>query len=315
MSLAVVFPGQGSQRVGMGKDWLGHRAAREVFEEADAALQFPLSKLCFEGPEDELILTTNTQPAVLATSYAIYSAVVDELPPAAFFAGHSLGEYTALVAAGSLPLSEALATVRERGRLMQEAVPIGQGAMAAVIGLGIERINEVCKEAAVDSNEPLEIANFNSPEQIVVSGGAAAMDAARPGFTAAGAKRVVDLPVSAPFHCSLMLPAADALQPLLEELAFARVNVPVVANLTAQPYPDETEQYRLLLQAQIFNPVRWMQTVEYLASCGVTHLLEVGPGKVLRTLTPKITREIQAANVDTEQDLTGLSGWLSEAAA
>lgn len=314
MTLAVVFPGQGSQAVGMGKDWHGWcPAAREVFEEADTRLGFALSKLCFEGPEEELRLTANTQPAILATSIAIWNCIREEVPAPAFFAGHSLGEYTALLAAGSLQLGDALALVRERGRLMQEAVPVGQGAMAAVIGLHSGEVERICQETTIEyGGEPVEMANFNSLEQVVVSGAAEAVRAAMPRFTEAGAKRVVELPVSAPFHSSLMVPAAEGLQPLLAATPFSAPEYRVIANLTAEPYPADTSQYPLILAAQIYNSVRWVQTVEYFYEEGVTHLLEVGPGRVLRMLTPKITPDIKASNIEKVEQLGELRRWLAE---
>jgi [acyl-carrier-protein] S-malonyltransferase len=319
MKLAVVFPGQGSQAVGMGRDWHDWLpAAREAFDVADSRLGFSLSKLCFDGPEEELRLTANTQPAILATSIAIWNCIREEVPAPAFLAGHSLGEYTALVAAGSLQLGDALALVRERGRLMQEAVPVGQGAMAAVIGLPAGEVERICNEVTMaHGGEPVEMANFNSLEQVVVSGAAEAVRAAMPLFTEAGAKRVVELPVSAPFHSSLMVPAAEGLQPILAATPFSAPEYSVIANLTAEPYPDDTSQFALILAAQIYNSVRWVQTVQYFADHGkalpVTHLLEVGPGKVLRMLTTKIEPEIRAFNIEKVEQLEELRAWLARA--
>jgi len=312
MSLAVVFPGQGSQRVGMGRDWTLHPAAEQVFAEADKALGFSLSALCFDGPEEELKLTANQQPAILATSWAIYQVIEELLPPVAFYAGHSLGEYTALVAAGALPFAQALNTVRERGRLMQEAVPAGEGAMAAVIGLAAEQISEINSQVVADKGLVLDIANLNSPDQIVVSGDANAVAIAMEHYQGAGAKRVVELPVSAPFHSALMVPAADALKPRLMSLDFTPPQVPVIANLTVQPYPGDPAQCPLLLHAQIFNPVRWAETLHYFVAEGVTRLLEVGPGKVLRMLAVKTTRELSAFNIEHEIDREKLASWLDE---
>jgi [acyl-carrier-protein] S-malonyltransferase len=314
MTLAVVFPGQGSQRVGMGQDWLEHPAAAAVFAQADAVLGFPLSELCFNGPEDELRLTANQQPALLSVSWAIYQTIRELLPPVAFFAGHSLGEYSALVAAGALSFDDALLTVRQRGQLMQSAVAPGAGAMAAVMGLEPERITAINHAAGQEQNACLDIANFNSPEQIVVSGAAEAVAAAIPQYSAAGAKRVVELPVSAPFHSALMVPAADGLRLRLAEIPFQPTQTPVIANLTVSPYPADPAEYKLILHAQIFNPVRWTETVQYLAAHGVTHLLEVGAGKVLRMLTVKIAREIKTANIENASELEQLKGWLGEAA-
>ena len=315
MKLAVVFPGQGSQRVGMGQDWLAQPAAADVFAQADAALGFPLSQLCFAGPEDELKLTANQQPALLTVSWAIYNCIREQLPQPAYFAGHSLGEYTALVAAGALSFADALATVRLRGQLMQVAVPAGEGAMAAVLGLAADAVAEINRQVSHELNAVLDIANYNSLEQLVVSGAAAAVARALPLYQAAGAKRVVELPVSAPFHSALMVPAADGLKPRLDGLPFRPAQVPVIANLTVQPYPADPLEYPLLLHAQIFNPVRWTETVQYLAASGVTHMLEVGAGKVLRMLAVKITKDLKTTNIEYLTELAQLQSWLAEAEA
>lgn len=311
MKLAVVFPGQGSQAVGMGQDWQRAYAASEAaFGLADAVLGFKLSSLCFNGPEEQLKLTEITQPAILTASIAIWEAIGGRLPAPAYFAGHSLGEYTALVAARALDFEDAVRLVHERGKLMQTAVPLGAGAMAAVIGLDAERIAEVCHRVAAELNLALEIANFNSLEQVVVSGAAAAVTQALPLFSEAGAKRVVELQVSAPFHSSLMLPAANGLKPALDRTAFSSARVPVVANLTASPYPEDPAQYALLLHAQVFNPVRWTETVQYLAAQGVTHLLEIGPSKVLRMLALKISKDIKANSLESVTQLADVLDWL-----
>ena len=311
MSLAVVFPGQGSQRVGMGRDWLFHPAAQTVFDAADSALGYSISSLCFDGPEEDLKLTANQQPAILTVSYAIYQVIKDMLPPVARMAGHSLGEYTALVASGALAFTDAVRTVHERGKLMQEAVPEGQGAMAAVIGLDANKVVEINQEITTMLDAELDCANFNSPDQVVVSGSAIAVEAAMPKYSEAGAKRVVPLPVSAPFHSGLMVPAADGLKPTLDSLAFRAPQVPVVANLTVQEYPADTGDYPKLLHAQIFNPVRWQETILLFAARGVNALLEVGPGKVLRTLVPKITKDIKGNNIELEASREALGDWLS----
>jgi [acyl-carrier-protein] S-malonyltransferase len=315
MKLAVVFPGQGSPTVGMGRDWCEQYAdSRAIFEAADRALGFGLSGLCFEGPEERLKLTEITQPAILATSIAIWNAARELVPAPSCFAGHSLGEYTALVAAGALGFEDALRIVHQRGRLMQTAVPLGEGAMAAVIGLDAERVTEINHAVMSELNLPLEIANHNSLEQIVVSGAVAAVAKAMPLYSEAGARRVVELAVSAPFHSSLMAPAANGLKPMLDGASWSAVSTPVIANLTASPYPDDHAQYPLLLHAQMFNPVRWTETVQYMAAQGVTHLLEVGPGKVLRMLTPKITKDINAANIEFPGQLDEVLGWLAREA-
>ncbi|MDQ3023842.1 MAG: ACP S-malonyltransferase [bacterium] len=312
MKLAVVFPGQGSQVVGMGADWYAQcPAAHDVFELADARLGFALSTLCFKGPEEELRLTANTQPAILATSIAVWECIGAEVTTPAYFAGHSLGEYSALVASGSLELGDALSLVRERGRLMQEAVPYGEGAMAAVIGLGSDVVEQICHEITHLLGQPVELANFNSLEQVVVSGAVDSVQTAMARFTEAGAKCVVELPVSAPFHSSLMVRAADGLQPTLAATEFSVPTTSVVANLTAQPYPDDPEQFPLILAAQIYNSVRWVQTVQYFTEQGVTHVLEVGPGRVLRMLTMKIAPGIKAMNIEERAQFDGLREWLS----
>ena len=313
MKLAVVFPGQGSQRVGMGQDWLGHDCVQAAFKTADDALGYSISGMCADGPEEDLKLTANQQPGILTVSHAIFEVVRGSLPEIAFFAGHSLGEYTALVAAGALSFADAVATVHERGSLMQQAVPAGEGAMAAVMRLDAAKINEINEAVAAERKQELVVANYNSPEQIVVSGHSGAVAAAMPRYTEAGAARVVELPVSAPFHSPLMVPAADGLKPRLDGLEFKPAAVPVVANLTAQPYPSDPAQYPLMLHAQIFNPVRWTDTVRFFHEQGVTHLLEVGPGKVLRMLTMKIERSIKAFNIELEAEHGKLNEWLAEA--
>ena len=313
MNLAVVFPGQGSQRIGMGQDWMDIPLVEQTFAEADATLGFALSRLCFEGPEEELRLTSKLQPAILCASIAIYRAVSALLPPVSCMAGHSLGEYSALVASGALAFGDALRIVQRRGSLMQEAVPAGTGAMAAVIGLEpqvIRDINEGIRREL--PGRVIAEANFNSPEQTVVSGHADAVQAAMQAYSEAGAKRVIELPVSAPFHCELMVPAAVGLQPMLEATAFAPTAVPVLANLTVQPYPADTGQYAMTLQAQIYNPVRWTDSIDWFSAHGVTDLLEVGPGKVLRMLTVKATKNIRTANIDSRTELAGLEAWLTE---
>ncbi|MBN2081486.1 ACP S-malonyltransferase [bacterium] len=315
MSLAVVFPGQGSQRVGMGQDWLEHDSVRQLYSTADQALGYSISELCFNGPEEELKLTANQQPAILTTSYAIWEMIRAKLPRVAYFAGHSLGEYTALVAAGAVGFAEAVATVHERGSLMQQAVPSGEGAMAAVMRLDVEEIDKINEAVRAETKQEVVIANLNSPEQTVVSGHAGAVQIAMERYTEAGAARVVELPVSAPFHSPLMVPAADGLKPRLDGLTFSAPSVPVIANLTVEPYPADPAQHPLLLHAQIFNPVRWVETLEYFADHGVTHLLEVGPGKVLRMLSMKTVRQIKAFNIELVEERPKLDEWLAEAAS
>ena len=294
LMLALLFPGQGSQFVGMGKDLYASPAAREVFDEADAALEFPLSRLCFEGPEEELRRTVNTQPAILTHSVAAFRDLESRFPKrlegAAFAAGHSLGEYSAGVAAGALSFADAVRLVRRRGGFMQEAVPAGVGAMAAIVGLAPELVEAACREAA--AGEVVSPANFNSPEQTVIAGHAAAVARACAACTARGAKRAIPLAVSAPFHCALMAPARERLDPHLEETRFADPRITVVTNVDARA---ESEGVRLrdALRRQVDAPVRWVESVRLLAREGVDRALEIGPGKVLAGLVRRIEPGIQ----------------------
>ena len=293
--LALLFPGQGSQFVGMGKALCDASAvARAVFEEADAALEFSLSRLCFEGPEEELKKTANTQPAILTHSVAAWRDLQARFPErlegAAFAAGHSLGEYSANVAAGALAFADAVLLVRQRGLFMQEAVPQGAGAMAAIVGLPPEEVEAACREAA--QGEVVSPANFNSPEQTVIAGTAAAVARACAGCTARGAKRAIPLAVSAPFHCALMAPARERLRPLLEAARFSDASVPVVTNVDARP---ETRGSALsdALARQVDAPVRWVESVRALAAEGVDRGLEIGPGNVLAGLVRRIDKAIK----------------------
>jgi len=295
MSLALLFPGQGSQSVGMGKSLCeASPAARAVFDEADAVLGFPLSRICFEGPEEELRRTAITQPAILTHSVAAWADLRARFPErlegAALAAGHSLGEYSANVAAGSLPFARAVALVHARGRFMQEAVPEGIGAMAAIVGLAAEAVDEACREAA--DGETVAPANYNSPEQTVIAGHAAAVVRASEACLARGAKRAIPLQVSAPFHCALMSPARERMTPLLAEAAFSDSALPVVTNVDAEP---ETAGARLrdALARQIDSPVRWVASVQRLAREGVDRALEIGPGNVLAGLVRRIDRGIK----------------------
>jgi [acyl-carrier-protein] S-malonyltransferase len=293
--LALLFPGQGSQSVGMGKAlYEASAAARAVFDEADAALGFALSRLCFEGPEEELKLTANTQPAILTHSVAAFEDLRARFPErvegAAFAAGHSLGEYSADVAARALPFGEAVRLVRERGRFMQEAVPAGVGAMAAIVGLAPAEVEVACREAA--QGEAVSPANYNSPEQTVIAGHAAAVARASAGCLARGAKRAIPLPVSAPFHCALMSPAREKMRRLLDAAAFVNANIPVVTNVDAAA-ATRGDALRDALVRQIDSPVRWVETVELLARQGVDRALEIGPGNVLAGLVRRIERGIK----------------------
>nr|BDT35909.1 ACP S-malonyltransferase [Myxococcus sp. MH1] len=299
--VAFVFPGQGSQAVGMGKDLFEKfPEARAVFEAADDALGESLSKLCFEGPEDALKLTANTQPAILTVSVAAHAVFAKRGPQAAFVAGHSLGEYSALVAAGAMSLGDAARAVRARGSFMQEAVPAGVGAMAAVLGLEPAKVNAACDAAA--EGQVVSPANYNSPEQTVIAGDAAAVERAGVKCKEAGAKRVMPLPVSAPFHCALMEPVKPRLAAVLGGVKLSAPAVPVVTNVEARPNQDVSRVVPLLLE-QVSAPVRWIECVEALKAEGVTRVVELGPGKVLCGLVKRITKDIETFNVEDAASL------------
>jgi [acyl-carrier-protein] S-malonyltransferase len=301
MSIAFVFPGQGSQSVGMGRALFeAFPESRAVFAEADEAVGFALSRLCFEGPESDLQLTANTQPALLATSVAALRPLTGRGVRPAWVAGHSLGEYTALVAAGALALGDALRTVRRRGELMQEAVPVGVGAMAAILGLDLPAVEEACREAA--EGEVVSPANVNSPGQVVIAGHAGAVERASTLCRSRGAKRAVRLPVSAPFHCALMKPAQDRLAPELARIGFRDPEVPLVNNVDARVVRD-AEACRDGLVRQVSGAVRWQESVERLAREGASVFVEVGPGTVLSGLVRKIAREARILNVDSPASL------------
>jgi [acyl-carrier-protein] S-malonyltransferase len=295
VALALLFPGQGSQTVGMGKAlYEASAAARAVFDEADAALGFSLSRLCFEGPEETLRLTSHTQPAILTHSVAaladLRARFPERLEGAAFAAGHSLGEYSANVAVGALAFGDAVRLVRERGRLMQEAVPEGVGAMAAIVGLAPEEVAAACRAAA--QGEVVAPANYNSPEQTVIAGATAAVARASEACLQRGAKRAIPLPVSAPFHCALMTAARERMRPLLDAAAFADAALPVVTNVDAQAQ-TAAAQLRGALVRQIDSPVRWVECVQLLARSGVGRGLEIGPGNVLAGLVRRIDKAIK----------------------
>ncbi len=292
--IAFVFPGQGSQKVGMGQALTGLPESREAFEQADSALGLSLTTLCFEGPEDQLRLTENTQPALVAVSTAVARALTTRGVRPDFVAGHSLGEYSAHVAAGTLGFGDALRTVRNRGRYMQEAVPVGEGAMAAILGLDAEDVAQACQEAA--DGAVVSPANLNAPCQVVIAGATAAVERAGARAKERGARRVMPLPVSAPFHCALMQPAQDRLAPELRGLVVADPDVPVVANLDAEPKRDGAAAIEALVE-QVTAPVRWEQVVRRLASEGVDTYVEVGPGSVLSGLIRKIDREARVMSV------------------
>ena len=301
-AIAFIFPGQGAQHPGMGKDLADNfPAARQVFEEADAALGFGLSKLCFEGPAEQLQLTENTQPAILTTSIAGLRALEGEgFPKPDFVAGHSLGEYSALVAAGSLSLTDAVRTVRARGRYMQEAVPVGVGAMAAILGADLDLVKSVCAEAA--QGQVCSAANINTPSQVVIAGDTAAIDRAIELLKERGAKRAMKLNVSAPFHCALMQPAQERLAVDLRGITFENLATSIVTNVdaTATNLGDEA---RAALVRQVSQPVRWLESVEFLISQGVQSLIEIGPGKVLSGLVRQIDRDLRCSNVEDKASL------------
>ena len=302
---AFVFPGQGSQVPGMGRELAEHfPAARQVFQQADAALDFPISKLCFEGPEEDLKLTENTQPALLTCSLATLAVLRERGIEADYVAGHSLGEYSALVASGSLRFEDAVRLVRKRGRYMQQAVPEGVGAMAALLGLPGGELDTICAAAA--NGEVVSAANFNAPKQVVIAGHAGAVSRAAELAKARGARRAVLLSVSAPFHCALMKPAQEQLAGDLDEVEFKDLRIPLVNNYAAREIRSG-EQAREGLHEQVPNPVRWEQSVRYLAAQGVEHFIEVGPGKVLTALLKRIDSSLKGSNVEDLKTLEKLT--------
>ncbi len=300
-SIAFLFPGQGSQAVGMGKE-LAERypIARQTFEEADDALGYKLSRICFEGPEEQLRLTEITQPAILTAALAAYRVVCEKGLQPSFVAGHSLGEYSAHVAAGTLKFADAVRTVRNRGKYMQEAVPVGVGAMAAILGMEPDRVAHVCHDAA--QAQVCEPANINSPEQIVISGHSHAVERATKLADERGAKKAKMLPVSAPFHCSLMKPAQDRLAVDLNALTFSNPAIPVVCNVDAQEVRAAAPARDALIR-QVTGAVKWEQSVRMLISKGVHRFVEVGPGKVLCGLMRQIDRTPVAAYVNDDASL------------
>jgi [acyl-carrier-protein] S-malonyltransferase len=311
--LAFLFPGQASQYSGMGRDLAENfPESRAVFEEADKALGFPVSKLCFEGPEEALKLTENTQPGILATSVAAWRALEARGVTPDFTAGHSLGEYSALVAAGALEFSAAVKLGRQRGLYMQEAVPPGEGAMAAILGLAPAEVAEICRKAA--GNEVVSPANLNSPEQTVISGHAAAVKRAVEIASQAGAKRAVMLPVSAPFHCALMMPAQQRFEPDLRAAPFGPLRFPLITNVDAEIITSGEEARDALIR-QITQPVLWLDSVREMIGQGVTIFVEVGPGKVLSGLLRQIDRSVRCFNVEDGASLRATLDKITQARA
>jgi [acyl-carrier-protein] S-malonyltransferase len=302
MTLAYIFPGQGSQHPGMGKNLVENfPVAKQLFEEADDALQFSISRLCFEGSVEDLQLTENTQPVILAVSAAVLRTGESEgFPRPDYVAGHSLGEYSALLCARSIMLADALLTVRARGRYMQEAVPVGTGAMAAVIGVELRDIEAACAEAS--QGQVCAAANINSPGQVVIAGNAEAVDRASELLKAGGAKRVMKLNVSAPFHSALMEPAQERLASELERIEFKDLSTPLVTNVDAALVTKAAAAHDSLIR-QVSSPVRWLESIQLLIREGVDTFVEVGPGKVLTGLMRQISREVKCFNVEDTDSL------------
>jgi [acyl-carrier-protein] S-malonyltransferase len=311
--LAFLFPGQASQYPGMGKDLAANfPESRAVFDEADAALGFSISQLCFEGSEEALKLTENTQPAILTVSVAAYRALASRGIEPDFAAGHSLGEYSALVAAGALEFSDAVKLVRQRGRYMQEAVPAGEGAMAAILGLSPADVAEVCKKAA--GGEVVSPANLNSPEQTVIAGSAAAVKRAVETASQSGAKRAVILSVSAPFHCAMLMPAQQRLEPDLRATKFSDLRFPLVTNADAEAITSGDEARESLIR-QVTMPVRWLESVREMIEQGVNIFVEVGPGKVLSGLLRQIDRSVRCFNTEDAASLQATLEKIAQARA
>ena len=308
---AFLFPGQGSQSVGMGRELArSFPLAQQTFQEANEALGFDLAALCFEGPEEQLKLTEFTQPAIFTMSVAALRVLTANGVDANYFAGHSLGEYAANLAAGSIEFAPAVRAVHRRGQLMQQAVPAGQGAMAAILGMPVESVVVVCQEATQEAGAPVEPANLNTVEQTVISGAAVAVERATVLAKERGAKRAVMLQVSAPFHCSLMQPAQDALLPVLQAMQFSSAKAPVVVNVDAA-LVSEGPALREALVRQVTGAVRWAESMQLLIAQGVTNFVEVGPGKVLSGLMRQIDRSQKCANVEDPASLEKLLAGLN----
>ena len=309
---AFVFPGQGSQKVGMCKDFYDNYAcAKKVFEEADDALGFSITKMCFEGPEEDLRLTKYTQPAILTCSVAALAVMREHGLECEAAGGHSLGEYSALVAADVMKLQDAVVAVHKRGEFMQEAVPVGEGAMAAVMGLTPDEIVAVCQNVETECGEAVQAVNFNCPGQVVIAGATKAVDKASEALKAAGAKRAIPLPVSAPFHSTLMKPAAERLKEVLDKIDFRDAKFPVFSNVTAEPVV-KAEEIRALLVKQAASPVKWEMSMHRMIKDGFDTFVEVGPGKVLTGFTRKIDRAMNALNVEDMASLEKTLAYFKE---
>ena len=305
--IAFVFPGQGSQSIGMGSEFYNEfPVARQTFEEASDTLNFDLAKLCFEGELEELSLTANAQPALLTTSIAALRVLEQEtdLKPK-YVAGHSLGEYSAIVCSGAIQFKDAVHTVRKRGEFMQSAVPVGVGSMAAVIGLGKDQIESICNEISSESNV-VSPANYNSPQQIVISGHKDAVEKVSALLKEAGAKRVVPLVVSAPFHCSLMNKAADELKEVVDSLEISEIKVPVVTNVEAKANSDKN-MISDLLYRQVVMPVRWFESVEYMKNQNINTFVEIGPGNVLTGLIRRTVKDVELINLENLDHLNHIN--------
>ena len=310
-TFAFVFPGQGSQSVGMLDAWGEHPAVRDTLAEASQALGEDIGRLIHEGPKEQLDLTTNTQPVMLAAAVACYRAWMAETGRApAVVAGHSRGEYSALVAAGSLTLADALPLVRFRAQAMQEAVPVGAGAMAAILGLDADVVRSTCAEVAAAVGEPVSAANYNDPKQTVIAGSKAAVDQACEALKGRGAKRALPLAVSAPFHCALMKPAAERLKERLATATLRAPQIPLINNIDVA-VQTEPDAIREALYRQAFGPVRWVETVQAMHARGVTHLVECGPGKVLGALARRIVAELNVGHVNDPATLAETKGMLA----
>lgn len=310
--IAFMFPGQGSQKVGMMKDlYDNYSVVKDVFKEADEALGFSMTDLCFKGPEEQLRLTYNTQPAILTCSVAAMKVLEENEIIPSVVAGHSLGEYSALVCAGAMSFADAVRTVRKRGQFMQEAVPVGEGAMAAIIGLDTDKIKEICAETANMTNQCVQAVNFNCPGQIVIAGATEAVHKACDRLKEAGAKRAILLPVSAPFHSTLMQPATDRLKEVLDSVEIVDAKIPVVANVNAKP-ETKADEIRSQLVLQAASPVLWEDSVRRMMNDGVDTFVEVGPGKVLCGFIKKVDRSYAPLNVEDMESLEKSLAYLKE---